>query len=370
MWLVLIILVVAVVLYLLMWPTQIKPVLWRAPPAPSLVDGPYRVNDRLRELVRIGDIGGVGPEGIATDAEGRIYAGYLDGRVVRFDADGNGHQLLANTGGRPFGMMPQRDGGVLVCDGIRGLLRIDAAGSVEVLSSQAEGVPYRFTNDLDVDASGTVVYFSDSSHKWGVCQDIDDIIEHAGNGRLMRHDLTNGETTVLLRGLQFPNGVAVGPNGDYVLVAESGQYQVQRYWLKGPKAGSADLFIDNLPGFPDNISYNGRDRFWLAIAAPRNALLDGLSGNSFIRTVISRLPAFIQPKPTRHSIVLALDPAARVVANLQNRSTDTYWKITSVCEYGPWLYCGSVDETSIARMPLDHALDSAYASKARAGSDA
>jgi hypothetical protein len=161
---------------------------------------------------------------------------------------------------------------------------------------------------------------------------------------------------VLVNGLQFANGVVLGPDENYVLVAESGEYRVQRYWLKGSKAGRAEIFIDNLPGYPDNISYNWRDRFWLAIAAPRHPLVDALATKPFLRKAISRIPASLQPKPVRHCLVLALDLNGSVVADLQYKGSDAYWKITSACEFGNWLYCGSVDEPAIARIPLSDVL--------------
>lgn len=331
---------------------RVSPVVWDSPKAPSFEDGAFALNDRLKQLQRFYPIAGNGPEGVAADRSGRLVVGYLDGRVVRSRLDDGATELLANTGGRPLGMAPQEDGTVFVADALRGLLRIDVDGSVVVLSTQAEGVPYRFTNDLAVDAAGENVYFSDSSSKWGVGYDTVDIIEHGGHGRLLKYCCATQVTTVLMKGLQFANGVTMGPDDAYVLVAESGQYQVQRYWLKGPKAGTADMFVENLPGFPDNICFNGRDRFWLAIAAPRNALLDALSKRPMIRRFIANLPAAIQPKPTRHGIVLAFGLDGNLLANLQYRGKDAFWKITSACEVGEWLICGSVDEDGLARMPL------------------
>src|SRR4029077_10758201 len=126
----------------------------------------------------------------------------------------------------------------------------------------------------------------------------DALLAHDASGRLMQFNVTTGQTRVLLKGLHFANGVAVGPDDAYVLVAETGEYRVLRYWLKGDKAGTSDVFIDNLPGFPDNITYNNRDRFWLALAAPRDALLDQLlPGSFFERKLLSRIPGWLQPSP-------------------------------------------------------------------------
>ena len=81
-----------------------------------------------------------------------------------------------------------------------------------------------------------------------------------------------------------------------MLVNETGAYRISRFWLKGPQAGTHDLFIDNLPGLPDNLSFNGHDRFWVALYAPRNALLDGTAGHPFVRKMIVRALSVL-PKP-------------------------------------------------------------------------
>jgi hypothetical protein len=145
-----------------------------------------------------------------------------------------------------------------------------------------------------------------------------------------------------------------------VLVNETGEYRVLRYWLKGEKAGTHDVFIDNLPGFPDNITYNNRGVFWLAIFTPRDALLDRmLPGNQYLRTVIAKLPAFLQPGPKRHAFALGLDTDGKVVANLQYAGSDAYGPITSVREHGPFLYFGSLTYPAIGRLPLNQALPAA-----------
>jgi len=343
----------ALILYLLVWPNGVKPLKWQPPEAPSLEEPPYQINDSLKGMQRIADIGSIGPEGISVDTIGRIYAGYADGKLMRFEPDGSDGTLLAHTGGRPLGTVALANGHVLTADPLRGLLQIDPQGRIEVLTTEAAGRPFRFLNDLDIDGAGANVYFSDSSSKWGPGHDIEDILEHGGHGRLLRYEFATRRTSVLLSGLQFANGVAVGPNADYVLVAESGEYRVQRFWLKGSRAGDSEVFIDNLPGFPDNISFNGRDRFWLAIAAPRHPLVDQLADKVWLRQIVSRIPAWIQPKPKRHSIVLALNLDGKVTVNAQHAGAGAYWKITSACESGQWLYCGSVDETSIGRISLE-----------------
>lgn len=346
----------AAVAYLLLAPTDVDPVAWQPPRAPT-AEGPFAVNDRLKDLQRLAAGIGTGPEGIGIDAEGRVITGFDDGRVIRLSADGRQYELLADTGGRPLGIGFAADGAPIVADAIKGLLRIDA-GQARALATEAGGVPLGFTDD--VDSSGAQIVFSDASTKFGIRAYLHDLLEHRPHGRLLVHDSDTGVTTELARDLYFANGVALGPGGEYALVAETSAYRISRIWLRGDKAGRRDVFADNLPGFPDNLSFNGRDRVWVALANPRDPGLDALGEWPQLRRLLARLPVAIQQRlafsPIKHSLVLGLDLEGRVIANLQYHGTDAYAPITSVEEHGPWLYLGSLSEPTIARLPLARAV--------------
>lgn len=337
---------VLLLLYLLAWPVSVEPVAWE-PPAPPPLEGVYAANHALSALERVGEGVGHGPEDVAVDGEGRLYAGMEDGRVVRMAADGTGAETLAHTGGRPLGLDFAPDGTLIVADAIKGLLSVSAAGAVELLSSAAAGLPYGFTDDVDVGPDGTI-YFSDASSKFGIHEYFSDIIEHGGHGRLLAQ-APDGEVRVLMDGLQFANGVAVSPDGAFVLIAETGAYRIRRYWLSGPRAGNHDVFIDNLPGFPDGISCNGVDTFWVAFFAPRNPAAESLAPYPSLRKIIMRLPAALRPKPVRRGLVLGLDVDGRVVHNLQDPDGG-FAPITSVEEVGGVLYMGSLKESAIGRL--------------------
>ena len=135
-----------------------------------------------------------------------------------------------------------------------------------------------------------------------------------------------------------------------MLVNETTRYRVLRYWINGPRSGSFEVFVENLPGFPDGISSNGEGVFWLALISPRNSLLDKLAPSPFLRRVIARLPDFLQPAPERHAFVLGLDEDGRIVHNLQNPSGRPFALITSVEQVGRLLYLGSLEEPALARI--------------------
>lgn len=343
-------LIAATLVYLSFAPVPITPAAWTPPTAPALT-GQYEQNSRLAPVQRLGLGEGRAPEDVAIDAEGKIYSGFEDGRIVQLQPDGTQPRVFANTHGRPLGLIFDRDGNLLVADAVKGLLSINKAGEIKLLADEADGVKFGCVNDLDVGADGTI-YFTDASKKFPLSQHVNDLLEHQPNGRLLALDPQTKKPRTLLKDLYFANGVAVSPDQSFVLVAETGTYRVRRVWLTEPKQGMVDVFIENLPGFPDGISSNGKDKFWLALVTPRQALFDRLLPNPFLRQVVYRLPKFLQPAPERYSFVLALDSQGRVVENLQNGAPDCYAQIANVVEHNGALYFGSIGEDTVGRFAL------------------
>ena len=342
--------IVLLTAFLLLAPTRVQPVSWNPPAAPSVLAGPYASNDRLKGIERLAVGQGVGPETVFVAADGRLYTGYLDGRVASFAADGSDYRLIVNTGGRPLALALHPDGSLIVIDAWKGLLRIDTKGQMQVLSTSANGLPFGFGDFLALDHDGTSVYFTDATAKWHFGEDQLAIIEHGGDGRLLRYEFATGKTTLLLDGLQFANGVALAPDESYVLVNETGAYRVTRLWLKGDKAGTRETFVDNLPCFPDNLTFNGKDRYWVACPVPRDPLIDRFADNPFVRTVMARALTFIKMPLPHQSMALAFDLQGKLVENLQYNAADAYTEITHVAETDQWIYFGSLVENSIGRI--------------------
>jgi sugar lactone lactonase YvrE len=342
--------IAAIVLYFLLWPVPISPQAWAPPAAPALV-GPFQQNNLLAATERLSLGTGFAPEDVAIDSQNRIYAGIDDGRIIRLQSDGTHPEVFSHTNGRPLGLVFDAAGNLLVADAIKGLLSIAPDASITVLVTQADGIPFRCLNDLDVAADG-VIYFTDASSKFPLKSFTADLLEHGPNGRLLAYDPKTNTTRTVLGNLSFANGVAVAPDQTFLLVVETGAYRVHRVWLKGTKQGKAETFIDNLPGFPDGILSNGRDKFWLALVTPRDEGLDKLLPHPFLRKVVARLPKSLQPAPKRYSFVLGLDLNGRVIQNLQDGSADCYAEIANVVEHEGSLYFGSIGEASIGRYRL------------------
>lgn len=344
------IVIVAGLAYLLLAPVPITPGAWTPPVNPGLT-GPYQQNTRLAPVQKLSLGEGHKPEDVAVDKEGKIYAGLEDGRIMVLQPDGTQPRVFANTGGRPLGLVFDPAGNLIVTDALKGLLSVSKAGEVRVLAVEADGAKFGCLNDLDVGADGTI-YFTEASRKFPMSQFTYELLEHQPNGRLLALDPGAQKSRTLLRDLYFANGVAVSPDQSFVLVAETGKYRVRRVWLKGPKAGQDNTFIENLPAFPDGISANGRDRFWVALVTPRQALFDRMLPHPFLRKMVVRLPKFLQPAPQRYSFVVALDQNGRVIENLQNGAPDCYAEIANVVEHDGSLYFGSIGENTVGRFSL------------------
>lgn len=347
------ILVLVALLYLMLWPVDLEPVAWQPPDDPGL-EGRYVPNQDLAAVQWLDAGDARGPEDVAVDSQGRVIGGFDDGRIIRLNADDGVEDVLADTGGRPLGLAWAADGTLIIADAEKGLLALAPSGNLRTLSTAAAGIPLGFTNDVDVAADGTI-YFSDASSRFGIHQVNEDILEHGGHGRLMRYRPDTRTTEVLLSGLQFANGVALGPDDAYVLVAETGSYRIRRYWLTGPRSGEVEVFHDNLPGFPDGVSFDGRDTFWVALYAPRNALLDRLADRPWLRKVVYRLPQFLQPAAAHHGFVLGLGLDGEVRHNLQHRAPEAFAPITSVEAVDEGLYLGSLTQPAIGYLPLSAA---------------
>lgn len=76
------------------------------------------------------------------------------------------------------------------------------------------------------------------------------------SGRLIHYKKSNGKLTVLKDQILFANGLVLSPDEDFIVVAETGTSTLYRVWLQGAKAGTSEVFIDGLPGNPDNLTVN------------------------------------------------------------------------------------------------------------------
>ncbi len=340
--------VAAILAYLLFWPVPIRPMRWQAPKSPPAT-GPFAENDTLASARRL-PVGGSGPEDIAIDSDGRIYTGLADGRIMRMNTDGTHLEQFARTEGRPLGLAFDIKGNLLIADAEEGLLAADQKGSITVLMNQFSGRKLKYINNLAVAADG-IIYFSESSDQFCVHEMAEEILESRPNGRVFTYDPQSRESRVFRDNLYCPNGLAIDPQRGFLLVGETTRYRVLRIWLDGRQAGHEDIFIDNLPGLPDNLHYDEADVFWLTLIFPRLKIVDRFATLPFLRKIPYRLPERVKPKPQRHGYVLGLNADGQIIYNFQDPSGSVAWTSGAIAHQNE-LFVGSYTEDFIARLSL------------------
>ncbi len=343
--------------YLLLWPVPVEPKAWQAPKAPGYT-GSYAQNKKLADLDTLSLHGQQGPEDFALASDGTIATATHSGNILLLKPGAERFEPWVNTGGRPLGIEFDKQGNLLVADAVKGLLAINAQSEITVLSNEVNGGKIVYADDVDVALNG-MIYFTDATTKFSaqefggtLAASLLEVIEHAGNGRLLAYDPQSKETTILLDGLVFANGVAVSHDQQSVLVNETGSYRVLRYWLSGPKATQIDIFIDNLPGFPDNITQSPTGGYWLGFASPRSKSLDALADSPFLRKVMLRLPEFMHPGTKDYGHVIKIDENGQVIKDLQDPS-GTYPFTTGVLETDDAIYISSLTADRVGRKRLN-----------------
>ncbi|KAK3864707.1 hypothetical protein Pcinc_029625 [Petrolisthes cinctipes] len=254
------------------------------PPLP--LEGALAKNNKLDRVERILEGQIVGPESLASRQPNEIFINLHGGKIVRIWGPSYEHSKVvtaiapecdeAKWGGQvnercghPLGLRFGPDGRLVVADCVLGLLAVDVeTGEQEVLFDlmeevDIEGEVAMFPDDLDVDREGNI-YWSDGSAVTHVDQVLIDFAA-SPSGRLIRFDHKTKTNKVLVRNLHFANGIQLSQDEKFVLVSELFKNRVLRHWLHGPKAGQTEMFVDRLPGFPDNIRPNGKGGYYIAI---------------------------------------------------------------------------------------------------------
>ncbi|XP_057750710.1 protein STRICTOSIDINE SYNTHASE-LIKE 3-like [Arachis stenosperma] len=313
-----------------------------------------------------------GPESVAFDPQGRgPYTGVADGRILFW----NGHSWLpfAYTSpnrselcdpkvpasplsyvttehicGRPLGLrFNKKTGDLYIADAYFGLLKVGPEGGLATpLTTEAEGVPFRFTNDVDVDEEGNV-YFTDSSAKYQRRNFIQLVFAGDDSGRVLKYNPDTKETTVLVRNIQFPNGISLSKDRSFFYVCEGVVGRLRKYWLKGEKAGTSEI-IAILPGIPDNVRVNEDGDFWIALHCRRYmyAYLNALYPN--IRKLILKLPIptkiqyLLQIGGRQHALAVKYSSEGKLLQILEDSEGKVVRAVSEVEEKDGKLWMGSV----------------------------
>lgn len=339
--------------YLLFWPVPVDPIAYDPPATPGFT-GDYAKNNALSAaaLVHLPD-GELGPEDIAQTPDGAIYTTSLSGNLYRIDGD---EPVLADRlGGRPLGLKAGPDGALYIADSFRGILRWSGPGTLEIVADSIDGAPIIYANQLDVARDGTI-YFSNSTDRFDPetlggtkPTSILTIWEQSNTGYVARIN-PDGSAEKIATGFVYTNGIALSPDDDFLLINETGRARVHRLWLKGDRTGQQEVFLDNLPGYPDNLEAQGDGTYWLAFASPR-VPSEKLMPYPFLRKVIWRLGPLVRPAPIHRGMLVQVDGQGNVLRSLQD--PDGRLGVTTGGKVmDGQLYVMTLDSPWFARMPL------------------
>ncbi|KAL3096042.1 hypothetical protein niasHS_005801 [Heterodera schachtii] len=356
--------------------SDFKPKEFHLPPPPALV-GPLAPNKpKILEKLLEGQISG--PESIVIE-KNVLYTCTTDGKCVKI-VDGKIQKTVPMTGhkncdgkrqtlpycGRPLGIRRYNANLFVVADAILGIFAVDfEKGSAELLVSSSklvDGKRLLFPDDLDFVDNDTIL-FSDASTRFGISDFLLAFMEHAEDGRLIEYKISTGQLRVVADGLSFANGVQIHPDRQSVLFCESANSRIQRFYYTGPKKGQQEIFVDNLPGFPDNIRLSAARRsFYVALFGHRSKDLpdafDWLGPRPWARKILGELimafPASFRPfvySLAPYGIALEIDLNGNILRSFHDEEGEVIQRISQVCDDGgDYLYLASFENDYIGRI--------------------
>lgn len=305
-----------------------------------------------------------GAEACAVDAEGNIYAGDQRGWVWRFrgpdDQDG---EVFSRTGGFPCGHAWDREGRLLVAVGGMGVYRIGDEGDPELIANKVSRSPLsliddsglRAVDDLDVAPDGSI-YASDFSTRNNSTDFLLELVEFRPNGRLIKID-PDGKASVVAKNYVFPNGVCTSHDGSSILVSSTGLCRVDRYWIDGPKKGTLEPVLQNLPGYPDNIHRSSDGNYWMPLVALRTPMSDLLNRHPGVRRRMTRevsIDNWAVPQ-LNVSCVVKFSDEGEILSVKWDETLKNYPMVTAATERDGYLYFAGVSNNRLGRLKLEPA---------------
>jgi gluconolactonase len=198
-------------------------------------------------------------EGIVFDHDGNAYISH--GKIItQISRDGKSRKW-AETGA-PNGHKILADGTHLVCDASQhAVLHLDADGKMlPHAARECDGKPLRGPNDLTLDPKGGF-YFTDPA----------DSTDKNPTGTVHYVD-PRGKTHQIAKGLAYPNGIVLRPDGKTLLVGESKHNRILAFPVLEPgKLGAMKVFAelptkkgDQIDNQPDGICLDADGNLFVA----------------------------------------------------------------------------------------------------------
>eukprot|EP00727_Mastigamoeba_balamuthi_P010234 m51a1_g5833 hypothetical protein (332) ;mRNA; r:274500-280324 len=199
--------------------------------------------------------------------------------------------------GRPLGLAFGEDGVLWVADAWAGILNVFPNKTIVSVLNAIDGERLRFANGIAVD------------HRTGVV--------------IVRYDPRDRSTRVLAQDLPCPNGLALTPSSEALVVALTAQMSLARLWVSGPRAGELEAPLGGaaLPGFLDNVALSPRGTFWAGASRPAKPLILAVIRRPAVRRLLAVLPiGLIQAVVKDHAMLWEVTEDGDIVRVLEDAS--------------------------------------------------
>ncbi|KAK2975519.1 hypothetical protein RJ640_009148 [Escallonia rubra] len=310
-------------------------------------------NTLLQGVTKLGEGFLKNPEDVCMDKNGVLYTATRDGWIKRMHGNGiweNWKMLDRDT---LLGITITGAGDLIVCDSEEGLLKVDEDG-VTVLASHVDGAKISFADDV-IEASDGSLYFSVASTKFGLHNWYLDVLEAKPHGQLLKYDPLSKQTSIVLDDLGFANGVALSADQDYLIVCESWKFRCLKYWLKEEIKGKTEVFIDNLPGGPDNINLAPDGSFWIALVQLTSDGMEFVHTSTASKYFLAAFPKLINRVNGAYTKakVINVGTDGKIIKSLEDPNGKVMSFVTSAVEFEGHLYLGSLNADFVGKLPLN-----------------
>ncbi|UCH26276.1 MAG: SMP-30/gluconolactonase/LRE family protein [Trueperaceae bacterium] len=241
------------------------------------------------------------PEGVTWGPDGHVYAGGEAGQIYCITLDGEVTEV-GSTGGFILGLCLDAQANVYACDlNHKAVMRITPAGEVSTYSSGAPERKLAVPNYPVFDAQGNL-YVSDSG-------------DWKGNNGCLFRIRPGGSTGVLTSELsQFPNGLALSPDGAYLYVVLSNTASVVRAALdEDGGIGPPETVVELPKTVPDGLAFDALGNLYISCYTPD--IVYRLSSGGDLQVVVEDWESTLIASPTNIAFAGA-DLSTLVVASL------------------------------------------------------
>ncbi|XP_017008501.2 adipocyte plasma membrane-associated protein Hemomucin isoform X1 [Drosophila takahashii] len=305
---------------------------------PRELNGVLQTNFHLDKAKQLWKDRIFGPECLLVFEE-KIYTGIHSGEVIGLSNEET-IQPITKIGqpcdyifddelcGYPVGLALDTQGkNLIVADSYYGVWQVNLATKAKTrLVSKEQILPgkkvnrrAKLFNSLAVSRQGEI-YWTDSLSD-------DFVLAPFANpsGRLFRYNREKKTNEVLLDELAFANGLALSPGEDFIIVAETTAMRLTKYYLKGSRAGQSEVFVDGLPGWPDNLTSDS-EGIWVPLSVASDSenpnLFASLAPYPRLRSILARLVGLMQLPFRISNYIYPNDIAARLFHSFNEMATN------------------------------------------------